>query len=45
MFRIKKVELQIISIFMDPSNIDHHLCASLVLMSHTFTNSSEVTER
>ena len=44
-FTIKKVELQVISTAMDPSNIEHQLCTGPVLMSNTFINSSEDTER
>lgn len=45
MFTIKKVELWVISIAIDPSDIEHQLCTSPVLMSDTFISSSEETGR
>lgn len=45
MFTIIKIELWVISIAIDPSNIEHRLCTSPVLMSDTFISSSEETGR
>lgn len=45
MFTIQKTELWVISIAIDPSNIEHQLCTSPVLMSDTFISSSEETGR
>ena len=45
MFTIKKIELWVISVAIDPSSIEHQLCTSPVLMSDTFISSSEETGR
>ena len=45
MFTIIKIELWVISIAIDPSNIEHRLCTSPVLMSDTFISSSDQRRR